>query len=129
MSNVAFNYYKWYDTAIKYLKEAFNMYYSQLVNSSNAKKYQEIENRLLNMKTEYPLYHNDMWDKKTNFIGPDWKMFPHKVDPGSSDLIVTLKQSDINNTKQMASKKTFEIHYNFNKNIFNLTMILISDFQ
>ena len=122
MSNVAFNYYKWYDTAIKYLKEAFNMYYSQLMNSSNAKKYLEIENRLLNMKNEYPLYHNDMWDKKITFIGPDWKMFPHKVDPGSNDLITNFNQSDINKTKQRASKKTFQIHSNFDK-------ILISDFQ
>ena len=128
MSNVAFNYYKWYDTAIKYLKEAIKMYYSQLVNSSYAKKYLEIENRLLNMKNEYPLYHNDMWDKKINFIGPDWKMFPHKVDPGLNDLITNSKQSDINNTKQMASKK----HFKFVPiliNIFNCIIILISDFK
>ena len=129
MSNVAFKNYKWYDTAIKYLKEAINMYYSQLVNSSYAKKYLEIENRLLNMKNEYPSYHNDMWDKKINFIGPDWKMFPHKVDPGSNDLITNLKQSDINNTKQMASKKTFQIRSNFNIHFCNCIIILISDFE
>ena len=52
------------------------MYYSQLVNRSYTKSYLEIENMLLNIKNKYPLYHNDMLDKKINFIGPDWKMFP-----------------------------------------------------
>ena len=124
MSKVAFDYYKWYDTGIKYLKEAIKMYYSKLVNRSYIKNYLEIENRLLNMKNKYTLYHNDMLDKKINFIGPDWKMFPYKVDPGLNDLVVHFKQTDINNTKEMTCKKIFQIHSNFNEKKLKLQHIL-----
>ena len=87
MSNVAFNYYKWYDTALKYLKEAINMFYSYSESNSSIDQHPDIESRLVSMKKEYPLYHNDMFDKKENFIGPDWKMFPHKVDIGSNNFV------------------------------------------
>ena len=43
------------------------MCYSQLLNMSSTKSYLDIENMLLNMKNKYPLYHNDMLDKKINF--------------------------------------------------------------
>ena len=89
ISNVAFNFYKWYDTAIKYLKEAIHMFSSSLKKNSVNMQHLEIENKLSSMKREYPLYHNDMFDKKTNFIGPDWKMYPNTVDLGKNDIILT----------------------------------------
>ena len=88
MSNVAFNFYKWYDTALKYLKRAIHIFPSTLKKNSVNTQHLEIENKLSSMKREYPLYHNDMFDKKTNFIGPDWKMYPNKVDMGKNDIIL-----------------------------------------
>ena len=38
------------------------------------------------MKKDYPVYHNNMLEKKDNFIGPEWKMYPHKIDIGSNDF-------------------------------------------
>ena len=80
MSNLAFNYYNWYDTGMRYLKEAIDMLNS--VKRLNKQPSSQLERTLSKMKTVYPLYHNDMLDKKDNFIGPDWKMYPHKVDIG-----------------------------------------------
>ena len=81
MSTIAFNYYKWYDTSLKYLKAAIDIFMS--LSSKERKKLQgNLGESLLKMKKEYPLYHNGLFKKKKSFIGADWKLFPSLVDTG-----------------------------------------------
>ena len=83
MSTIAFDHYKWYDTSIKYLKEAFNLFYSLTFEEQRMLHY-NLEESLIKMKKQYPKYHNDLVAKKTNQIGPEWKIFPNMVDTGAT---------------------------------------------
>ena len=81
MSTIAFNDYNWYDNALYYLKAAIDVFYS--LSKEKRKELPEgLEKSMLMMKKKYPLYHNDMFFKKSNIIGPDWKMYPHIVNIG-----------------------------------------------
>ena len=81
MSTIAFDHYKWYDTSLKYLKEAFNLFYSLTFEEQRMLPH-NLEESLIKMKKQYPKYHNDLVVKKTNQIGPEWKIFPNMVDTG-----------------------------------------------
>ena len=81
MATIAFDHYKWYDTSLKYLKEAFNLFYSLTFEEQRMLPH-NLEESLIKMKKQYPKYHNDLVVKKTNQIGPEWKIFPNMVDTG-----------------------------------------------
>ena len=81
MSTIAFNDFNWYDSGLYYLKAAIDMFYS-LSNEKRKELPEGLEKSMLMMKKQYPLYHNDMFYKKPNIIGPDWKMYPHIVNKG-----------------------------------------------
>ena len=82
MANIAFNYFNWYDTGIKYLKEAMDLFFS-ISNNDLMQIPKRLEQYLLIMKTWFPKYHNNILNKKENIIGPDWKVFPYKIDTGN----------------------------------------------
>ena len=81
MSNIAFNHFKWYDTGLKYLKESIDLFYSLL--KDDRKKFPGNLEEYFTMKKNYwTVYHNSIFNKTSNIIGPDWKVFPYMVDPG-----------------------------------------------
>ena len=82
MSTMAFSYFHWYDTSLKYLKSAIEMFYS-LSKGKRDEFPNSLEKSLINMHKLYPSIHNEMFNKKSNFIGPDWKLYPYIVDTGT----------------------------------------------
>ena len=91
MSSMAFNYFHWYDTSLKYLKAATDMFYS--LSQEKRNEFPKIlEKSISAMRKHYPVYHNDILNKKTNPVGPDWKVYPYIVNTGINDII---RQSDI----------------------------------
>ena len=87
---MAFHYFHWYDTCLKYLKAAINMFYS-LSREKRNEFPNTLEKSLLVMQKQYPMYHNYVLNKKTNLIGPDWKVYPYTVNSGIKDMLM---QSD-----------------------------------
>ena len=81
MSTIAFDHYKWYDTSLKFLKEAFNSFYYLTLEEQRILPF-DLEESLNKMKRRYTKVHNDLVVKKTNHIGPDWKTFPYMIDAG-----------------------------------------------
>ena len=86
MSVLAFEYFKWYDAAIRYLKEAINLSKSVANTQLNP-----IPNKLyismLQKKKEYVSFHNELIDKKPIHLGPDWKAHVVKVNPGNCNYV------------------------------------------
>jgi hypothetical protein len=81
MSSMAFHYFHWYDTSLKYLRAAIDMFYSL----SQEKRYESpntLEKSLSVMRKQYPVYHNAVLHKKTNPIGTDWKVYAYIVNTG-----------------------------------------------
>jgi hypothetical protein len=82
MSTMAFKYFRWYDNGIDYLKAAIDTFYS-LSKEKRKELPVDLEKSLFIMKKHYPSYHNNMFNKKSNLIGPDWKVYPHIVNTGA----------------------------------------------
>ena len=82
MSALAFTYFNWYDNGLNYLKTALDMFYS-FSNKKRKEFPEDLEKSMLIMKKQYPSYHNIVYYKKPNIIGPDWKMYPHLVNKGT----------------------------------------------
>ena len=85
MSVLAFEFYKWYDNSLEYLREALKSFYL----SSYAKKNKDevidgLEKCLLAMKIHYSSYHNQLHSKKKNILGNGWKLHPYIVDEGTT---------------------------------------------
>ena len=83
MSTLAFEYYKWYDNSLIYLKEAFESYYSLSNEQRREMPTEDFEKSLLMMKKHYTSYHNQLLQKKDNILGDSWKLYPYPVDKGS----------------------------------------------
>ena len=81
MSTMAFNHYKWYDTGIRYLKTAIGLFESLSIEERKELP-SNLEESLLLMKKQYPAYHNGLFNKKKNIIGPGWKLSPYLIDTG-----------------------------------------------
>lgn len=82
MSTMAFNHLHWYDTSLKYLKAAIDKFFP-LSKEKRDEFPKALETDLLLMKKQFPSYHNDMFYKKSNLIGPDWKVYPRVVNTGT----------------------------------------------
>ena len=83
MSVLAFDFYKWYDNSLKYLKEALRSFYlSSYAEKNNGGAKDGLEEYLLAMKIHYSSYHNQLWRRKSNILGNGWKLYPHMVDEG-----------------------------------------------
>ena len=83
MSTLAFEYYKWYDNSLIYLKEALESYYSLSNEQRREMPTEDFEKSLLMMKKHYTSYHNQLLQKKDNILGDSWKLYPYPVDKGS----------------------------------------------
>ena len=83
MSTLAFEYYKWYDNSLIYLKEALESYYSLSNDQRREMPTEDFEKSLLMMKKHYTSYHNQLLQKKDNILGDSWKLYPYPVDKGS----------------------------------------------
>ena len=81
MSTLAFDHLHWYDNALKYLKASIDMFYS-FSKEKRDELPRNLETSLLMMKKQYPVFHNDMLNKKTNIIGPDWKLYSNFANTG-----------------------------------------------
>ena len=79
MSSLAFNHYNWYDNSLIYLKESLSAYSSL----SPTQPRDDLDIYLLAMKNYYSSYHNELYTKKKNIVGSDWKLYPYLVDKGS----------------------------------------------
>ena len=81
IARIAFDDYKWFDTAIKYLKTAIELFYSKknYLNTSNSRNLEDI---MSFMKKKYSQHHNEMLSRMDNPIGPEWKLYPTMVNPG-----------------------------------------------
>ena len=83
MSVLAFDFYKWYDNSLKYLKEALRSFYlSSYAEKNNGGAKDGLEEYLLAMKIHYSSYHNHLHSKKKNILGNGWKLYPYMVDEG-----------------------------------------------
>ena len=83
MSTLAFEYYKWYDNSLIYLKEALESYYCLSNEQRREMPTEDFEKSLLMMKKHYTSYHNQLLQKKDNILGDSWKLYPYPVDKGS----------------------------------------------
>ena len=92
MSVLAFEFYKWYDNSLKYLKEALKSFYlSSYVKKNKDNVMDGLEIYLLSMKIHYSSYHNQLHSKKKNILGNGWKLYPYIVDEGrTTNLYVYL---------------------------------------
>ena len=90
MSVLAFEFYKWYDNSLKYLREALKSFYlSSYVKKNRDNIMDGLEKYLLSMKIHYSSYHNQLHSKKKNILGNGWKLYPYIVDEGrTTDLCV-----------------------------------------
>ena len=82
MSTLAFEYYKWYDNSLIYLKEALESYYSLSNDQRRELPTEDFEESLLMMKKHYASYHNQLLQKKDNILGDSWKLYPYSVNKG-----------------------------------------------
>ena len=83
MSVLAFEFYKWYDNSLKYLKEALKSFYlSSYVEKNKDNVIDGIEKYLVAMKRHYSSYHNQLHSKKKNILGNGWKLYPYIVNTG-----------------------------------------------
>ena len=84
MSTLAFDFYKWYDNSLKYLKEALESFYSiSYKKKTPGGVIGGLEKHMLEMKVHYSSYHNQLWRRKSNILGNGWKLYPHMVDEGT----------------------------------------------
>ena len=83
MSVLAFEFYKWYDNSLNYLKEALkSLYLSSYAKKNKDEVTDSLEKYLLTMKIHYSSYHNQLHSKKKNILGNGWKLYPYIVDEG-----------------------------------------------
>ena len=81
LSNIALNEFNWFDSAIKWLKVAIEMY-NNIRDSAAANYGIMVDDLLSSMRSKYSLHHNEMAFKVDNPVGPDWKVYPYLVDEG-----------------------------------------------
>jgi len=79
MSKLAYNDFNYYDSAIEYLKTAFDMLRSVREDKIFFRS-KQLKDQLLKMKKTYPSYHNELLEKHKRSIGNGWKLYPYKVD-------------------------------------------------
>ena len=96
MSTLAFEYYKWYDNSLTYLKEALKSYYSLSHEQRREMPTEDFEKSLLTMKKHYTSYHNQLLQKKDNILGESWKLYPYPVDKGLRIYLLRYRISSIN---------------------------------
>ena len=82
MSSISMNHLNWYDTGIKFLKAALNIFES-LESKFLSKDFDRLTQVLMSMYRHYPILHNEILNKKTNPIGPGWKAFPFMISSGN----------------------------------------------
>ena len=93
LSKLAFNEFNYYDSAIEYLKSALDMLRNTIGKKHNVNS-KKLEEQLSSMRNTYPTYHNELLEKHKNPIGPDWKLYPYKVDEGTRENLIFLIQKD-----------------------------------
>ena len=81
ISKIAFNEFNWFDSAVKWLKVAIEMY-NNIRDSAAANYGIMVDDLLSSMRSKYSLHHNEMAFKVDNPVGPDWKVYPYLVDEG-----------------------------------------------
>ena len=81
MSYVSMNHLNWYDTGMKYLKNALDIHNSFQL-QGQVKTFDRLQHTLSLMKRYYPILHNNVLRLNHNPIGPGWKSFPFEVSPG-----------------------------------------------
>ena len=74
---------KWYDTALKFLKESISSL-KRMPFNSNINIPPGLKQSLQRMKTKFVEFHNKSLMNKKKRIGEDWKLFPYLVDEGLS---------------------------------------------
>ena len=72
---------KWYDTALKYLKESISSLQNMPLNR-NINIPHGFEHILQQMRKKFSAFHNKSLINKKKRIGEDWKLFPYFVDQG-----------------------------------------------
>ena len=83
MSTLAFDFYKWYDNSLRYLKDALQSFYSiPYEKKITGRVIGGLEKYLLEMKLHYSAYHNQLWRRKNNILGNGWKLYPDIVVEG-----------------------------------------------
>ena len=83
MSGIAFNELHWYDSSIRYLKQAIDELFSntrKVYNSSFFERF--LQECLTSMKKWYSSYHNELLHKMGNPIGMDYKLLPLRINEG-----------------------------------------------
>ena len=81
MSYVSMNHLNWYDTGMKYLKNALDIHNS-LQLQGQVKTFDRLQQTLSLMKRYYPKLHNNILKSNYNPVGPGWKSFPFNVSSG-----------------------------------------------
>ena len=81
MSSTAFWSYNWYDSSIRYLKESLESL-PIMYNETQHTGAVELRKVILEMKTQYISYHNELYHEKPNIFGKWWKLYPYMVDSG-----------------------------------------------
>ena len=81
MSYVSMNHLNWYDTGMKYLKNALDIHNSFQL-QGQVKTFDRLQQTLSLMKRYYPILHNNILKLNYNPVGPGWKCFPFKVSSG-----------------------------------------------
>ena len=80
IANIAFK-MKWYDTALKYLRESV-ISYEQLPLEAKNDVPPWFINTLHEMKKNFTKVHNKSLLNKKKRVGEDWKLFPYLIDEG-----------------------------------------------
>lgn len=78
MSSISMNHLNWYDTAIKFLKAALNIFDS-FESKFQSKDFDRLTQVLMSMYRHYPILHNEILNEKTYSIGPGWKALPFMI--------------------------------------------------
>jgi len=96
LSKIAFNELNWFDSAIKLLRAAIDMFYN-IRDSVTANYGIVVDDLLSSIRSKYSLYHNEMASKVDNPVGPDWKVYPYPVDEGTLQPVTndTLEQVEL----------------------------------
>ena len=89
MSSMSFYYLHWYDTSLKYLNASIDMLYS-LEKEKHDNIPKKLEKELLKMMKHFPSYHNQIFSKKSNIFGPDWKVYPYAVNTGKQTYFLEI---------------------------------------
>ena len=88
MSGIAFNDLHWYDTSIRYLKQAINKFSSTSRKPYNSSFFEHIlQECLVLMKKWYSSYHNELLNKMGYPIKlDDYKLFPVMINEGNRSM-------------------------------------------